>query len=405
MSRQLQVWGLSSVCLLAAAAAGMWYWQCSQPEYRLRRAQAAMRAGDYAAAEASAAALEADGCRDESLLLRAESLLLRAEAQNHSEELAVALTLLNRVPAESDRAIEAATLSGRCLLRVGNLVDAERTFAYVLSLDAECVAAHRGLMAVYYDLGALSAARHHAKEWAKRAPRDGRPHRFIALMHKDLGHYQEAIAPYRAALERELTDQARAEASLELAQCLIRGGQFAEAEEVLDATRPPAALLSRVLTAQAECERALDRSEAARELIARALEAEPQYTEALRISAHLSLDAEDPAGAARLLERAAALAPNEFDTYHLLGRAYSTLGESKKAEAAQRRVKEIQGQLEELTKLTQELMSRPKDATLHRKLADVFARLNMREMAAARRRVAATLDRASPSTAPALAMP
>jgi tetratricopeptide (TPR) repeat protein len=260
-------------------------------------------------------------------------------------------------------------------------------------------------MAVYYDLGALPTAMYHARAWADLAPRDGRPHRFLGLMHKDLANHREAIAPYRAALERDLTERVRAEVSLELAQCLIRAGEFAEAETVLDASRPPINLLARVLTAQAECERALDRPESARELAARAIAAEPQYTEALRISAQLALDADDPARAARELERAAALAPNEYDTYHLLGRAYARLGQSEKARVAQQRVKEIQDHLDELSKLTRELMTRPKDAALHRKIADVFALLNRPETAAARRRVAALLEQLTPSTLPPAASP
>ncbi len=111
--------------------------------------------------------------------------------------------------------------------------------------------------------------------------------------------------------------------------------------------------------------------------------------------AQLALDADDPALAISNLQRAAALAPNEYDTQHMLGRAYGQLGDEKNAQAARQRVKEIQGRLDELSTLTRETMERPKDARLHHRLADIYAQMSMPEMAAARRRVAAHLTEPS----------
>jgi tetratricopeptide (TPR) repeat protein len=395
MSRRIRLALLTCLCL--AGTGGWWYFHTSRPEYRLRRGQEAVRAGRYQAAEAEAAALEADGHMEAALLLRGEALLLRGEAQERTEDVVAALSMLNQIHAEGVILVEAAALSGRCLLRLGNLLEAERAFSFVLSQNPDFVDAHRGLMAVYYDLGALTHAKNHAMKWAELAPRDGRPHRFLGLISKDMGNYQEAVAPYRAALERELKSQAREEVKIELAECLIRLLNYTAAYEALESSRPPEEFLARVLTAKAECQRALGDAEKAQELVAQALEVSPRFTEALRVRARLALDADEPALAASGLERAAALAPHEFDTHHLLGRAYGQLGEEKKALAARQQVKEIQSRLDELTQLTLETMEHPKDAKLHHRLADLYVQMGMPEMAVARRRVAALL--AEPSIA------
>jgi tetratricopeptide (TPR) repeat protein len=386
-------------CLGVAAGglAGWWYLHISSLEYRLRHAQEAIRAGRYTAGEAEAAALLADGHKDAALLLRGESLLLRGEAQDRREDLAAALSTLNQIHAEGNLLVEAASLSGRCLLRLGNLLEAERAFVFVVSENPEFVDAHRGLMAVYYDLGALTAAMQHAETWAELAPRDGRPHRFMGLLYKDMGNYKEAVEPYRAALDRDLKDPVREEVKVELADCLMRVLDYGAAYATLASCRPTEDALVRILTAQAQCKRALGKPEDARELVENALEANPGYTTALRLRAQLALDANEPARAVNDLERAAALSPNEYDTQHMLGRVYGQLGNQSKAQAARERVTEIQGRLDLLTKLTRDTIERPKDAKLHRQLADLYGQMGMPEMASAQRRVAGALADSVPA--------
>ena len=387
---------LACLCVAAGGAAAWWHVRCSRPEYRLRLAQEAVRAGKYTAGEAEAAALEADGYKDAALLLRGEALLLRGEAQDRREDIVAALNTLNQIRGEGTVLVEAASVSGRCLLRLGNLLEAERAFSFVLSQNPDSIDAHRGLLAVYYDLGAFTAAMQHAEKWAELVSRDGRPHRFMGLMYKDMGSYREAIAPYRAALERDLKAPVREEVKIELADCLMRVQEYTEARRELESCRPPEDALARVLTARAECERALGDAEKAQKLVEEAIAANSAYTTALRLRAQLALDAKEPARAVRDLERAAALSPNEFDTQHMLGRAYSQLGNETEASAARQRVKEIQSCLDQLTKLTRETMERPKDAKLHRQLADLYAQMGMPEMAAVRRRVADALAESAP---------
>lgn len=400
MVRRTRLLGLSCLVLLVGGVAGWWVYYSSRPEYRLRHGQAAIRAGDHETGERMAAALEGSGFKDQALLLRGESLFLRGEASGRKADVVAAVQMLYQVGAEGDFRLEAACVIGRCLLHLGNPVEAEKTFSFVLSRSPDYVDAHRGLMAVCYDLGALTEATFHAEKWAELAPRDGRPHRFLGLVNKDMGQWQAAVARYRAALERELKGPVREEVRIELAECLIRLGDCAGALTVLELSRPPAEQFARVLTSQGECHRVLGDTRKAAELAEQALDAGPSYTSALRLRAQLALDADDAAEAVGDLERAAALAPNEFDTQHLLGRAYAQLGQPQKAQAAQQRVKEIQALLVDLHQLTHEAMERPKDAALHNKMADLLTQLGKPQVAALHRRVAASLSPA-PGAVPA----
>jgi tetratricopeptide (TPR) repeat protein len=387
---------LAVLGLSAGGAAGWWYWHTSRPDYRVRQAQRALRLGDFGTAETAADSLKRDGHTNEALLLRGEAMLLRGEARNRKEDVVSALKLLNQIDGTSPCNTEAICLSGRCMLRLGNLLEAERSFAFVLTEDPDFLDAHRGLMAVYYDLGAHGDAQEHAERWAELAPRDGRPKRFIGLLCKDHGDCRQAIAAYRAALDRDLTEGVRQEVIIELAECHIKLTEWDAALEVLASSKPPANLLARVETARAECARARGNAREARELVTSALAADPNHTAALRLRAQVAMDAGDVGQAVDDLERAAALAPAEFETMHLLGRAYGQLGQSDHALRAQERVKEIQGHFDELTRLTREATERPKDARLHQKMAAIYAQLRMPEMEAAQRRVAAHLSELVP---------
>src|SRR5262249_47071254 len=156
---------------------------------------------DYEAAERFALRLEASGNRDQALLLRGTALL-------REERFVQALDQLNQVRDQGELRVRAAALSGQCLLNLGETHQAERSFLFVLGQQSAHIDAHRGLAAVYFDQGALERAVLHCQEWAKLAPRDGRPYRFLGVILKDLDRRKEAIAAYQAALERTLSENA-----------------------------------------------------------------------------------------------------------------------------------------------------------------------------------------------------
>ena len=66
-------------------------------------------------------------------------MLLRGEAQERTEDVVAALNTLNQIHGEGALLVEAASLSGRCLLRLGNLLEAERAFSFVLSQNPDFV--------------------------------------------------------------------------------------------------------------------------------------------------------------------------------------------------------------------------------------------------------------------------
>src|SRR5262249_4069757 len=147
----------------------------------------------------------------------------------------------------------AAAVSGRCLLQLGETHQAERAFLFVLAQQPTNPDAHRGLAAVYFDQGALKRAAKHCEEWANLAPGDGRPCRFLALILKDLDHKSEAVAAYREALRRDLSDNVTQEVRVELAEMLTKTGAYAEALATLDRCDALAAQNPKVMTLRAEC--------------------------------------------------------------------------------------------------------------------------------------------------------
>lgn len=394
------------VCVLlvvAVAGLGLWYWLVANgPDDRLRRARAALQRGDNAVAVDEYERLVAGGHHDHALLLRGEELVL---ARRYEE----ALSVLGEVRDRSGLGLQAIALSGRCLLERGNLHAAEEAFALVLAELERSPAvagaagsaardAHRGLAAVRYDQGALPRAVAHCETWADLDPADGRPHRFRGVIYQDLGQYRAAADAYAAALTRELADSVAWETRADRARCLLKISEPGAALEALGEAKPPAPQATAVLTLRAECQRSLGQAAAAVALVeqavvaaARAPEATDAHAEALRLRGRLRLDSDDVKGALADLAESDQLKPQEYQTHHLLAQAHARAGNADLARAEASRVKEIQGWMDELTRMTRELTERPRDAALHERMADYYGKMQLDAPARRHRRLAVAL--------------
>src|SRR5262249_9376547 len=105
---------------LAAAGGGWWWYRVTRPAYRVERAREAMRAQDWERVAVLADKLEAQQ-PDLARLLRGEALLLQGE-------YADALAEFNRILDRGAIRLEAAALSGRALLQLGETEEAGRVF-------------------------------------------------------------------------------------------------------------------------------------------------------------------------------------------------------------------------------------------------------------------------------------
>jgi tetratricopeptide (TPR) repeat protein len=369
----LRVSPLFAVGALVAAAA-WWVYHASQPEYRLRQGQEALQRGEMSRAESIAAGLEASGYANHARLLRGQILL-------ESQDYAAALASLNEIQDKGALRLEAVSLCGQCLLKLGESHEAERTFAYLLSEQPESIDANRGLAAAYFDQGNLHAAIHYSREWARLDDRDGRPHRFLGLIYKELNHAAEAVPCYREALQHDLKEEVKEEVRQELAECLLMLRKPAEALQILDQAHPPEALVAKALVLRAEALRGQNARAEAAALVEQALRLDPDLPEALKIRGWLYLDANQPQAAARVLEKAVQLKPVDYTSHYNLVTAYTRLGRAADAKAQEKRLKEIQGYLEELSTLAGQLATQPHNPALHARTAELYDKLNLPKVA------------------------
>lgn len=374
---------LLALVVVAAGAVAAWRYQVTRPEYRFARAKEAVAAGQWDRAERIAGELDTDGRTDEAALIRAEAKL----RQGRFEE---ALTALQRVKVQGVLRRDAVALSGRCLLALGNLPEARRAFAFVLSEDPDHADAHRGMAAVAYDLGLLDRAVAHSEQVARLDPSDGRPHRLIGLIHKDLAQLDAAEAAYREALRRALPEDERRAVYLELGETLLLLARYSEAVKVLDdgavAGTPKNAAWT---AARAESLRGLNEPAEAMAEVDRGLAEHPEAGTLWRIRGQLALDAQKIADAVDALEKAVVLSPSDYRAYYLLGQAYTAAGRSADAERAFSRRDAIRADLALITGLTQEAMDKPGDAGVRDRIAEVCDRLGKPELARTWRAAAA----------------
>ncbi|MDB5308320.1 MAG: tetratricopeptide repeat protein [Gemmataceae bacterium] len=368
--------------VLAAAGAGGWRYRVTRPDYRLARGQEAVQQRDWDEVDAIADRLAAAGHPDRAYLLRGEAFHAR-----HRPDLALAE--FNQIRGEGPLRLRAATLTGRCLIDLGELKEAHRVLSYVVAEEPDNPDAHRGLAVIAYTLGQLADAVDHLERVARLDPQDGRPHRLIGLIHKDLARKEEAVDAYREALRRGLSAGVAAEVRGELAEVLMQQAKYDEALATLDtdpageADDQPAQLVVR-----AECLRGLGRQKEAADLLDRGLskhESAPLY----RLRGQVRLDAGDDPGAVRPLERAVDLAPAEYQSHFLLAKAYSGVGRRDDAARELARAEDLRQDLDRITALSREAMDRPWDAGVRLRLADLSDRLGKPQLAAMWRSAAA----------------
>src|SRR5262245_45163536 len=344
-------WRSVSVLLVVALVVApiAWWWITSQPDFRLRRALEAVERDDMKSADRAAVQFEADGYKD-------YAHFLRGKMHFHDQKIPAALAELNQIDDKGDLRVEAVVVVGRCYMALQDPVQAERAFMFVITQKPDNVEAHKGLASVYFDQGAYMRSIQHAEEWGKLAPRDGRPHRFVGFIYRNLHMHEQALGPYQEALNRDLAAHVVEEVRLELAECQIKRGEFAEALEVLSKSSPPLNQTAANLTMQAECERGLARPAETLAALEKALRADEGYPPALSLRAAMYMDDGNATKAAELLEGVIRVSPYDFAARDRLAGAYTALGKKDKAEAQRQKVKEMQKLFDEEEKLSQQLL-------------------------------------------------
>jgi tetratricopeptide (TPR) repeat protein len=366
-----------------------WWRHTSRPAYRLARGQALVREGKYSQARQMAKQLLDEGHTDEGRLLRGHALWAQASSSGQPDQLAAedrlryqqALLEFNQIRGEGAIRLQATALSGQCLLGLKQLAEAERVLRFVAAQQPTHVDAHRGLAAVYYDLGATAQAVTHLEEVARLAPDDGRPHRLLGLIHKDLDHAELAVDHYREALRRHLGEAMTQEVRVELAEVLVRLSRYGEALEQIEGRKPAPGDVGKAVALRAECFWGLGRAGEARDLLDQALKLNVKAPEVLRLRARLHLEAGEAKEAGRLLAELVAADRHDYGSRSQYALALEAMGQKKEAAEQRAQADRTRKLLEEMTQLTEQAMEKPQDAELRRRLAAVCEQLEKWELA------------------------
>lgn len=360
----------------------VWRYHVTRPAARLHRGQEALARGDAAAAEHLAELLEADGHDDQAHLLRGEVLLRQRQYRRALQEL-------NRIRDQGELRRRALAFSGQCLMQLRELREAERVFLFILSEQPDNLDAHRGLADIFYAQGALRRAVGHLDPVTQLDPDDGRAYWLIGHIFKDLDQKIDALSYIREALARHLTAPLREAAREDLADLLVGQGEYTPALAVLDQCRPAPDQALQLLGLRVDALRGLGRVPEALTLLDGALHEQPGSALLLRRRAELHLEAGDVTAAATLLERAVDHDRHDPRPRHLLAQVYERLGRRADAEHQRHLVRQLREDLQELTRLNREADSRPWDAAVRHRMADICHRIGQQDLAAMWRESAA----------------
>src|SRR5262249_4722758 len=153
--------------------------------------------------------------------------------------------------------------------------------------------AHRGLAAVFYDLGATREAEEHLREVARLDPTDGRPHRLLGLIYKDMDQAEQAGDYYREGLPPNVRGSTGQAVRMELAEVLVRLSRYDEALEYIEGKEPTPGDVGKAVALRAECFWGQGRTAEARRLVEEAMNLDLRNSEILRLRAKLYLEAKE----------------------------------------------------------------------------------------------------------------
>jgi tetratricopeptide (TPR) repeat protein len=373
----------AAVLGLLGLGSAFWY-RSTRPQNLLRQGQQALAQGDVEQAERFATRLEVAGHTDHAHLLRCE-LFFRVH------DYAKAVDEFNHIRDQGDILVEALALCGRWfLLELHRPAEAERFLLLVVSRRPDHVDAHRGLATIYYDQHAWVPAVQHLLQWAELDPRDGRAHRFMGLIYKDLDQLTPAIASYEEALRRELALPVVEEVKEELAECLVAQSQYERGLALLEEAADRPTEVPKRMALRAECLWGLGRSSEATALLDSALANHPRVPELLRLRAKVYLHTNEPQAAIPLLERAVEIDRHDYAGRYLLAQSYQALGRSADAAEQRRLADQTKESLLQLTELIKKASEKPWDASVRKHLAETCQKLDKPDLAAMWIKAAAT---------------
>ena len=299
------------------------------------------------------------------------------------KDLDHSLAELNRLAKISTLRLRALTMRAEALYVTGHYKQAERDYLEVLSLSPRNVVAHRGLQAIYFDLGDYGRMEQHALQVAEIDPTDYRPHRHMGFLRREAETWDAAIRDYKESLRRSPHQPSREEVLLEMADCYVHDLKYKEALYTLTDAQPSA----QKSFLEAQCKYATKKLPEAKQLLDESLKTSPDHTPSLLLRADIALDEADAAGAREFLERAVKASPFDNNAHLKLSTVLLRLGEKEAAKKEGDRAQELLTLQLRSSELNAQASQRPLDVAIRRELASLSSQLGREEDATRWKRV------------------
>jgi tetratricopeptide (TPR) repeat protein len=346
-------------------------------EKQYQRALLALETGDLRAVATAVRRLESvPQFEERARYLRAACLTRRGNRDQALAELAEA-------PQTRELLVPMLLLVAEAQYREGRLAEAESAARRALEEEPDNVDAHRWLASVLYDLGANQAAVVELSAITRLAPHDFSPHHLLATIEFDSERFQEAASEYRAALERKPPAAMRLELVRGLATALVAHREYAAALQTLETEQNRMALSQDAicLALEAECRWNLGQHDQAQNLLEQAALIDDHELRLLQVRSRILVESGQPAGAVPLLEELLQKDPHDFESRYRLALAFRKLNDAARADEEMRRMRESQALRRKLSDLSDQAVSRPRDARVRDELAAVCEKLAKPELA------------------------
>jgi tetratricopeptide (TPR) repeat protein len=277
---------------------------------------------------------------------------------------------------------------GAAVYAIGNVPLASSHWLEAIAAKPDQAPTHRSLSMYFYDLGATDNAVYHLRELAKLEPKDGRPLRLLALIHKDNEQYEDAAKYYQQALERSLSEATQHEVLIELTESLLKTRNYQQAFETI--TRCTESNDVRVL--KAECLSGLGKNEEAIQELDLVLAVDANHLRALLHRGTLDLEKGNIDGAIATLKRAAQSHPLDFTAHFKLSQALRRGEQNELADQEAAESERIRLIRERFAKLHLDASAKPTDATIRVDLGDTALELQLLDVARNWYQAALTID-------------
>lgn len=307
----------------------------------------------------------------------AEVHFLAGSAARRAGELAQARRHLDRA-AELGWVKEALDLE-RALWRAqaGELAESERYLHACLDNDhPDSLRILEVLTPAYLRNYQLDQARACLKLWLELAPADAHAWYLQGVLCEREANNREARISYEEAVR---LDPARDNARHALVRVLLDSNLPRDAEPHLDVLAKSTPLHEEIRFLQARCAFLLGRNEQAIALLDPLLRQSPNHVKALALRGRIELDSGRPHQAVPYLNRAAEQPSADSDVLYTWLRCLRQIGNTEEAQAGEKRLKQMQQDLDRMAKLIKEIVQHPDQFHLRREAGELCLRNRQEE--------------------------